>query len=218
MKLKSWNTINSYIIKVENAINKAELGSTKLTQVELSIDGMSATKNRIFLNEIIDTDSNYLEIGTWHGSTLVSALYKNKPNSAFAIDNFSQFKADKETFIKNCNTSEVFNFEFFNENCFELSEDKLSEIKDINVYFYDGNHDQSAHVQALTFFLKNLSKQFILIIDDWNDDQVKIGTLKGIMDCKLNVHKYWILQADYNGDTKNWWNGFFVAVCEKPDY
>ena len=39
----------------------------------------------------------YLEIGTWYGSSSISAIYKNNINATF-IDNWSQFGGDSNIF------------------------------------------------------------------------------------------------------------------------
>lgn len=210
--------VNKYIQQVESAIQCAETDKTKLTPLQFSIDGMSSKKNRIFLNELLSVDSesiNYLEIGTWMGSTFVSAMYGNKVKSAIAIDNFSQFQGNMTTFSLNCVNSNISNFRFINADCFNLSQEDKDSIKDINIYFYDGDHTHEDQRKALTYYIDVLTDIFVLIVDDWNHPPVKTGTRQGLTENNLKVHKEWELPADFNGDRLNWWNGLYVAVCEK---
>ena len=62
---------------------------------------MSGKKTRHFYNNICSMkNSRYLEIGTWKGSTLCSAMCNNKMKCV-AIDNWSQFNGPKNEFLKN---------------------------------------------------------------------------------------------------------------------
>ena len=230
-------TVKSYISRVEYAINQANNNSTKLEQAQLDIVGMSSSKIRIFLNEIVDDiNTRYLEIGVWMGSTFVSALYKNKPQFALAIDNFSQFGTDvhgtydiKNIFETNMKSNDINNYTMYNSDCFNLPDHQFLALHDelrfmkkanvssglFNVYLYDGGHTEKDHVYALTHYYFFLDDVFIFIVDDWNSDDVKKGTRRAIDLTGVKVHKEWELPANYNGDRELWWNGYYVAVCEK---
>lgn len=251
--------IDSYISIVENAIKCADDKKTKLTLEQFSVMGMSSYKVRIFLNEIIKPSTRYLEIGVWAGSTFVAALHENSPECAIAIDNFSEFThetyaseikhdtsidqiiamaeeeasnnvySSKDTFFDNLKKNNIRNYSFINADCFNLISDDKESIKNINTYLYDGGHTAEDHRKALTYYYDNLSDIFILIIDDWNYDPVKVGTRLGIQETNLKIHKEWELPANsyhkqtingqeveiFDGDRHQWWNGYYVAVCEK---
>lgn len=69
------------ISHVKESIEKAKNGISKLYQGILNIEGMSGSKIRHFLNNVCSFKGvNYLEIGCWKGSTLVSAAYNNETN------------------------------------------------------------------------------------------------------------------------------------------
>lgn len=240
--------VADYISRVETAIYRAENNITKLTEKQFGVGGMSSRKVRIFLNEMIKEDTNYLEIGVWCGSTFIAALHENPHKSAIAIDDFSEFTADfylseckngddimrlaemsvleevvavgDNLFLKNCDKNEISNFNLIESDCFNLTESNLNLIKDINVYLYDGGHSEEEQRKALTYYIDKLSDVFILIVDDWNFPEAKSGTRLGIQDTNIKVHKEWELHANgiaYSGggDLENWWNGYYVAVCEK---
>src|ERR1039457_3148727 len=71
----------------------------------LNIEGMSTTKVRQLINSICHLPSaeTYLEIGSFKGSTLISAAYNNKHLKwACGIDNFSEhFNNSNYDTIKN---------------------------------------------------------------------------------------------------------------------
>ena len=189
----------------------------------LDIHGMSTAEVRIFLNELVKNDTNYLEIGLYTGSTFLSAMYENEPNKSFAIDSFNDFedkdgKKIMDEFLHNCSAISIRNFCFIKSDSFSLTEEQKQNIKDINLYFYDAGHSYRDHFYALKYYLDALSKIFIFIVDDWTHPEAQYGTMFAIQKLNIKVHKQWILgksQHDKNPGL-NWHNGLYVAVLEKP--
>lgn len=155
---------------------------SKLSEdVILGVEGMSTPKVRHFLNNLASLSGvNYLEIGTYQGSTLISALHGNEGNF-FAIDNFV-WEGDKNRRILRDNL-EKFDLQdkvkFFDADCWELDLGQID--KKINVYFYDGDHNLEKQGEALTYFGPVLADEFIYIVDDWRDagDDEKSGAARG---------------------------------------
>lgn len=226
------NLVEKYIERVERAIDhgldqerwlKREISTlrTKLDQQVFNINGMSTAEVRILLNELVQEDTRYLEIGIHRGSTFVSALYKNKYQSATAIDHFGgPMYSDSiiNEFIKNCKNNNVNNFTLIRNDSFKLTSDQKSAIKDINFYFYDGGHNATEHEMALTYYYENLSNVFIFIVDDWVHLPAKEGTAHALEKLPLKVHKKWEIgkpQRETDTPGLTWHNGLYIAVCEK---
>jgi hypothetical protein len=225
--------VNKYINKVERAIdhgldqerwmNKSiSQMRTKLDQSVFDVSGMSTPEVRIFLNELVDEETNYLEIGVNRGSTLISALYKNKCSSAIAIDDYGgPFSADDvyNDFLRNCKNNNVDNYTFIRNDSFNLKEHEKNLIKNINTYFYDGGHSEISHEKALTYYYDILENVFIFIVDDWVHQPAVAGTLKAIEKLNLKVHKKWELGYSQHLRGKvsglSWHNGLYIAVLEK---
>jgi len=214
MKKNFWNE--------ENCLEQLK---TKLTRSIFDIHGMSTPEVRIFLNELVKEDTNYLEIGIHIGSTFVSAMYGNKPNSSFAID---VFRTEKEVrnFLQNCRNNRLSDFICIRNDSFSLYPKQKQNIKNINTYFYDGGHSTKDHEMSLTYFYGNLSDVFILIVDDWVHPAAKKGTLSAIEKMNLKIQKDWEFGYSQHLRIKNpieavrnlglsWHNGLYVAVLEK---
>lgn len=223
--------ITDLINKVDSAISLTNRGMTKLTQKQFDILGMASTKNRVLLNNLVDQNTRYLEIGNWLGSTFVAALYGNPYEYAIAIDNFSEFGRDsnlkhigtnydicpdEKTFRNNVENNGIVKYTFINADCFNLTSEQKEIIKDINVYFYDGGHTEDDQRKAITYYLDCMQDIFLLIVDDWNHPPAKTGTALGIKETNLAIHKEWHLNTPENRDSTSWWNGVYLAVCEKP--
>jgi len=218
--------IEEYIIRVSKAVrlasNEHRDASVKITQKQMDLEGMSSIRNRILLNELIKDNDLYLEIGVWRGSTFIAALYENNPKLAVAIDNFSQFDESGEN-VKVFTNAVYENLPhlldkafLINNDCFNLTPEEKAFIPDnINVYFYDGAHEAVDQKAALTYYHDKLANEFIYIVDDWNYEPARIGTRQAFEELGILVHKEWELFTDFNGDRTSWWNGFYLAVCEK---
>jgi hypothetical protein len=86
---------------VETAFQNAENNISKITNDIINMEGMSGTKTRHFYNNLLNIeDARYLEIGTWKGSSVCSAMCKNKAN-VVCIDNWSEFGGHKAEFLVN---------------------------------------------------------------------------------------------------------------------
>ena len=219
--------MNNYTDRIKTAIEMADAGTSKVNQAVLDLDGMSSNRTRHFFNNIIKDDTRYLEIGTWKGSTLISALFENNPEFHIAIDNFSEFTGPRLDFHKNCR--QLLGYEnranFLDAGCFDIDPKDFG-ISSINTYFYDGKHDYEDQYKAITHYYDVLAKEFILIVDDYNWPQVQAGTLDALREKQVEIKYMKHLPANTTtiqsangpmtfGDKDLWWNGLFVAHCIK---
>ena len=202
---------------VKNCITKTNEHTSKLTKDVLSINGMSSSKVRHFLNNVCSLEgAQYLEIGVYKGSTFIAGLYKNNHLiDPIAIDNWSEF-GGKDVFKQYTNKFLSGNaFRVIDQNAFSINVHQLF-YRPVNIYFYDGNHSYEAQYKAFTHYDKVFADTFIAIVDDWNWDQVRNGTRDAFKELGYTILFEEVLPAPYNGDKDNWWNGLYVAVIKKP--
>ena len=205
---------------IEKSFANAELGNSKITNGILSIQGMSGTKTRHFYNSLLSVDGmRYLEIGTWKGSSVCSAMCGNN-NTVVCIDNWSEFGGPKEEFLTNFNKFKGDNdARFIEDDCYNID---ISTLPKFNIYMYDGNHTEDSHYRALKYYYECLDDVFIYIVDDWNCKEVRDGTERAIKELKFNVmyqHNIRLTWDDthtpFNIAETSWWNGIFVAILQK---
>ena len=73
---------------IQKSLNKADIYESKVTMDIMRMEGMSGPKTRHFYNNLCSMDdARYLEIGTWKGSSICSAMCGNKMDYAVCIDN-----------------------------------------------------------------------------------------------------------------------------------
>ena len=199
---------------INNAFENAEINVSKIISDIINIDGMSGIKTRHFYNNLLNfEDARYLEIGTWKGSSVCSAMYKNNAK-VVCIDNWSEFNGPKQIFLDNFNKYKGNNDAQFIENdSFKVD---VSLLPKFNIYLYDGDHSDACHYNALIHFYNCLDDTFIFIVDDWNWENVRKQTYKSIDNLKLKI----LFQKEIiipHVTKETWWNGIFVAILQKQN-
>ena len=205
---------------IDTAFSNAENNISKITSDIINMEGMSGVKTRHFYNNLLShEDSRYLEIGTWKGSSVCSAMCGNKAN-VVCIDNWSEFGGPKNEFLVNFEKFKGENDASFIENdCYKVD---VSTLPKFNIYMYDGNHTNDSHYKALTHYYNCLDDMFIFIVDDWNWIDVRNGTLSAINNLNLKVLYEREIRLTYNNyhtpmplAKATWWNGIYVAILKK---
>lgn len=211
--------METYKTLIDTAFSNAEQNISKITSEIIQLEGFSGTKTRHFYNNLLVDGARYLEIGTWKGSSVCSAMYGNKA-TVVCIDNWSEFGGPKDEFLVNFEKFKGENDATFIENdCYKVD---VSLLPKFNIYMYDGNHTDESHYKALLHYYNCLDDVFIFIVDDWNWEDVRNGTLASIQTLNLKVlyEKEIRLTLD-NSHTPQpeandtWWNGIYVAILQK---
>ena len=201
-------------MNIVQCIAGAEAHKSKLTEEYISkLDGLSSPKVWHLLNNLCAGAGSYLEVGCFKGSTLLAALYQN-PVYAFAIDNFSMSPETRGEFFKN---TEGAKFEFYEGDSFSCDLAKIK--KPIDVYFFDGCHSVESQYKAISHFIPAMSDEFIMVIDDWDANKVKVGTHSALLDLKITPIEKHELKGAMGGSIEErkagWWGGLVVMRIKK---
>lgn len=214
LKLKTYKRL------VKTAFENAERGFSRITEDIIRMEGLSGTKTRHFYNNLLNTpDARYLEIGTWKGSSVCSAMCANRAK-VVCIDNWSEFGGPKDEFLYNYEKFKGANdARFIEGDCFQMD---VSALPKFNIYMYDGDHKNESHYRALLHYYECLDDVFIYIVDDWNWKDVRGGTQQAIQKLHLKVlyEKEMRLTWDDTHTShplagETWWNGIYVAILQK---
>jgi hypothetical protein len=212
--------METYKTLLERAFQNAEKKISKITNDIINMEGMTGTKTRHFYNNLLNTDdARYLEIGTWKGSSVCSAMYKNKAK-IICIDNWSEFGGPKDEFVNNFNKFKGENdATFIESDCFKVD---VSILPKFNIYMYDGNHTNESHYKALLHYYNCLDDIFIFIVDDWNWKDVRDGTFESIKKLNLKVLFDRRIRLTWDNShtpqpqaSQTWHNGIYVAILQK---
>ena len=223
--------IKKYTLHLQNSIEKAESGISKLINELYTIEGMTGKITKRFYNNLLELENTrYLEIGCYKGSSTCSAMYKNKADIV-CIDSWHDFLLNEKhnrvsstgpinEFLHNINKYKGDNnVTFYNEDCFKIDISKLGKF---NVYLYDGDHSYESQYKALKYYIDNMDDIFVYIVDDWNDEPVRTGTFDAIRDLKLeNLWSHTVRLTFNNTHTppdiahETWWNGCYMCILKK---
>lgn len=213
--------INETIAHIESSISRADQNISQLTPDILAMEGFSGNKTRHLYNNICNmpTKINYLEVGTYLGSTLISATYKNNVN-AIAVDNWSEFGGPKQRCIDNIQTyaTNSKDIKLIEKNFTELNNNDIN--MPIDIYLYDGDHSYESHKLAITYISQFLSSLAIILVDDFRADtnwvRVINGTKDGFKESSLKIvyEKHLTSLQEIDGKT-NYWNGCGIFLCQK---
>jgi hypothetical protein len=74
---------------VQACLEMSDNEHAKITEFEKDLFGLSSIRLRCFINNICSKDNtNYLEIGTYKGATLVSSIFGNEKTKAVGVEHF----------------------------------------------------------------------------------------------------------------------------------
>lgn len=192
------------------------------------VQGMCSIKKQMLLKiaaSCVGADESYLEVGTYSGKSLISALQSGNSVTFYACDDFSEqitTKNTQEILMNNLlrygfiNKVRFFNGDFrkfMNNDCITVP---------VAVYFYDGAHDLQSQYDGIKFVESLLAEKAIVIIDDWrfgpdSASYAKKGTEMAISESARFWELLYELPARFNGDLGMWWNGIAVYATWKSE-
>jgi len=205
---------DEYNLLLQYAFNNADLKISKITDEIIKLDGMCGEKAKHYYNNLLDFEDQvrYLEIGSWKGSSICSAMYNNKYNNSkfLCIDNWNVV-GGKDEFINNIQkykgTNEINYLDIDYLNNFPNIDSKF------NIYVYDGDYMKDSNFKALVNYYNYLDDAFIYIKNDWNEKNVRDETEEAIKKLNLKImYKKEIIEAK---SIKNWWNGICFFIFKK---
>ena len=189
--------------------------------IEIDIPGLTSPRVQQLLNYLGKNSNKYLEVGSFLGATM-SAVLKYNNITAYAVDNWaSNIQAQnsqglpenrKQAFIENIkkykgtNTVHIFDCDFIKVN--------RQEIKDIDLFFYDGDHNEEITSTAIQYFAPCLADTAIVVFDDANWQ----GVVEGVQAGWANTNYEVIYEKKILNDVESksdWWNGLYINVVKR---
>jgi hypothetical protein len=198
-------------MNIKQAFDDAEKLKSKIPAEYIEkLTGLASPKIWHLLNNLCAQSENYLEIGTYMGSSLMAALYGNDHVSATAVDNFCMKPHTRGHFFANVKDLK---FTFIEQDCFTINPTIF--VKPIALYFYDGRHDYADQYKAISHFLPAMKDEFVYVCDDWNNSPVQEGTFKAIEDLGLDIVEMEERKNKLMKDKDGWWCGIVALKLRK---
>jgi protein O-GlcNAc transferase len=141
-----------------------------------AVQGLARPNNLALLNAAVsclDSDESYVEVGTYHGTSLIAAMLDNDARFV-AIDNWSLGDGSRERLDRNLVR---FGFadraELIEGDAFEtLRSDRLAGRK-VGVYYYDNGHEYEQQLDGLRLIEPYLLSPALVIVDDTDWERVE---------------------------------------------
>ena len=205
------------------AFREAHSWRVSLPRWVLKMHGMSGRRYRRLVNGLVSRTAApvYLEVGSWAGSTVCSAIANNKCR-AICIDDWSQFGGPRDKFLRNVDRARGISSEVLViEGDFRLV--NFEELESpANLYLFDGPHSEEDQYDGIVMAQPALQHSYVLIVDDFNWPQVRRGTARAISDLGLEVQASITIRTNSTGaeptrtfEASDWHNGYFIAVVRK---
>lgn len=215
-------TTEQKIEAVKNAIHKGINRQSKLDEKAMLVPGLMSLNIRHILNNLGAISFVVCDHGSHVGGSFCSMVYKNDNiRHAISIDSWlsdeiegndyqAQFTANASACIPAGCGSYV-----FKKDSFQLPLEWLP--APIDLYYFDGSHDEESQRKALTYYLPGLADVFVFCVDDYMLPEVKKGTQDGIKESKCEVLYENEFITDHEYDNESFWRGWYCCVLKKPN-
>ncbi len=182
----------------------------KFAEILEEIPGLARENNLALLNlaaHLVDAGECYLEVGSFRGTSLVSAGLGN-PGEYVAVDDFSKEGGSSEALLANCARFGVEHVTVVEGDAFEILRDGTLEGRTVGVYYYDGLHSYEAQLDGLVLIEPYLAARALIVVDDSDWDRVARATGD-----YLAAQTMASMLFDIPGsgkDMPSWWEGMHV--------
>ena len=203
------------VSQVEQAIARATNFQSKLPADTLPLTGkaMSGKRERHLLNNLAAVFTPYVEVGCFHGSTLLAAAYRNT-GLIVGVDNFVSGSGNRQTLLQNLMTYGEARASVIDASCWNVP------LTGFRCCFWDGPHTKEDQKNALVALRHWYTDTFVFVVDDWQRPEVVEGTREGIATAGLRVDFEKVLTspgdpaafANGVGNSDWWWCSLGVFV------
>lgn len=223
-------TINAIKAHVEQSIFDAERTKSQIDRLIFGVFGFSSLRMRHLLNNLASKYLDvYLELGTYKGSTLLSACYKNRI-TAFAIDHFKHdpfepgkwndqgWPGVKKVLVENLTKSRAgatSSITLLEEDAFTLNLSRIN--KPVKLCLYDGMRTAEDIKNFLVRYRPVFHQIFVLVIHNFADKNMQPGIIAGIEEGQYKTHYFKELKSVGFADNVKWYGGLGIFILEKVD-
>jgi len=153
------------------------------------------------------SDCCFVNVGVWHGFTLLAGIVGNSGKRCIGVDDFSEFGGPREQFLKEFNKYKSGAHSFYEMN-YQSYFSRQHEGR-IGLYFYDGEHNYGNQLEGLRTAEPFFSERCCVLVDDTNWKEPRQATLDFIA---ASRYKYRILLDQRTSANRHptLWNGLLA--------
>jgi hypothetical protein len=155
----------------------------------------------------------FVNVGVWHGFSLLAAMAGNPRARCVGIDNFSEWGGPRDAFRDRFDRMRSDRHEFFEMDY----KDYFARVHHgpIGVYLYDGEHSYENQVHGLEAAEPFFAEGCVVLVDDTNWEEPRQATLDFVAQ---RPGQYEVLADFRTHDTRHptFWNGLLVVRKRAP--
>lgn len=162
------------------------------------------------LNTIVrrmEPEHAFVNVGVWHGFSLLAAMAGNDEKVCVGVDNFSEFGGPRDEFLRRFLDRRSPRHRFYNQDYEDFFAAGLD--RPIGAYFYDGAHGYDDQYRGLMAAEPLYADSAVIIVDDINWAAPHDATLQFAEDSRLD----WTIVIDQTTASDHHptlWNGTMV--------
>ena len=151
----------------------------RFTRILDEVSGLTRENNLALLNlaaSMLGSGESYVEVGTYHGASLIGAMVGNDDADFVAIDNSAMEGGSRQQLDENLEHFGVEPPTIIEGDAFQLVPSGALAGKSIGVYYYDDGHTYEKQLDGLRMVEPWLADRALLIVDDTDWTEVERAT------------------------------------------
>ncbi|MGH3119226.1 MAG: class I SAM-dependent methyltransferase [Gaiellales bacterium] len=187
----------------------------RFAPVAEQIDNLTKENNLALLNlaaACLGPGETYVEVGVYHGASLIAAMLGNEDRRFVGIDNFDFRDASLEQVEQNLARFGLARPEVLVGDVFELVPSGALRDAPVGVWYYDALHTYEAQLEGLRIAEPWLAEGALLIVDDTDWEQVD-RAMDDYVDQQPRARRILTLDGKDRGSPQ-WWEGMQVLVWQ----
>ena len=185
----------------------------RVQAVAEDVENLARENNRALLNlaaACLDGDEAYVEIGVFHGASLIAAMLGNEGKRFLGVDSFAFRDASLEKVHANLARFGLTPPEIVVGDAFELVPAGALRDVPIGIWYYDAAHSYEAQVQGLRIAEPLLVPGALVIVDDTDWDDVA-RAMDDYLAEQPRARRILTLDGKSSGASQ-WWEGMQALV------
>ena len=186
----------------------------RFAEILAEVKGLATANTLALLNHavsLLPEGESYVEVGTFHGASLIAALMDNRDKDAVALDSFTMGNGALERVLRNLDRFGLRGVPtVVAGDAFELVRGGALADRRVGVWYYDAAHDYESQVEGLRIAEAHLAPGALLIVDD--SDWPRVGkAIDDYLNAQPRARRILDLPGEDHGHPQ-WWSGMQVLA------
>jgi len=186
----------------------------RFAEILATVKGLATPNTLALLNHavsLLPDDETYVEVGTFHGASLIAALTDNDGADAVALDSFTMGYGGFEHVRRNLERFGLGGVpSVLTGDVFELVRGGVLDGRRVGIWYYDAAHDYASQLEGLRIAEPYLAPGALLIVDDSDWPRVS-RAIDDYLTAQPRARRILDLPGEDRGRPQ-WWSGMQVLA------